>query len=323
MEPDWNRRAVDLIVDGRYADAREVLDAAIQQMPANWTSQRDEGPHFTIACWDQEEFLAFTHRHRHRKLKKPLFWVAASYSRSWYLLGVIASKQQRYEEALVCLDSGLKLEPDHPELWSEKGFVLARLERFEEALACYRRAASVRDWAPDSQVARALRGQGVTLVDLSRLDEAEAALRESQELEPDSETARRELEYIQDLRRKREEIPWFMHSFVAPPTDPLTIGLIAMAEKLPCLAGPMTIGPDNYSRISKAFLERGWAAFEEEFDRIVPRGRSDYVEVKRDLLREPLFSIVAHRNLADAVLGIRTVDEIFDELKRKKPDQPT
>jgi hypothetical protein len=75
-------------------------------------------------------------------------------------------------------------------------------------------AASIRDWAPPSQIARALRGQGVQLVDLDRLDEAEDALRRSMELEPDSETAHNELSYIRDLREKREaekeEIPWFL-----------------------------------------------------------------------------------------------------------------
>jgi hypothetical protein len=58
---------------------------------------------------------------------------------------------------------------------------------------CYARATTARDWAPPSQVARALRGQGVQFVDLERLDEAEAVLRESLELDPDSETARNEL----------------------------------------------------------------------------------------------------------------------------------
>lgn len=61
-------------------------------------------------------------------------------------------------------------------------------------------------------------------MDLGRLDEAEAAAKRSLELEPDSEVARNELEYIADLRRQREEkkkeIPWFMHSLVKPPTDP-------------------------------------------------------------------------------------------------------
>jgi hypothetical protein len=61
-------------------------------------------------------------------------------------------------------------------------------------------------------------------------------------------------------------------------------------------------------------MKSGWAGFEDEFDRIVPRERADYTDVKRDLLREPIFSINAHRNITDAVLGRKTVDEIFDKI---------
>jgi len=81
-------------------------------------------------------------------------------------------------------------------------------------------------------------------------------------LEPDSETAHNELGYIEDLRRKREaekeEIPWFLHSFVNPPTDPLTIRLLALVEDLPSIPGPKTVGSENYSRIFDAFMKRGY-----------------------------------------------------------------
>jgi hypothetical protein len=184
------------------------------------------------------------------------------------------------------------------------------------------RAASVRDWAPSSQIARALRGQGVQLVDLDRLDEAEDALRRSLELEPDSETANNELSYIEDRRRKREaekeEIPWLLHSFVNPPADPLTIRLLALVEGLPSIPGPKTVGSKNYSRIFDAFMKRGRAGFEEEFDHIVPRHRADYANVKRDMLCEPIFSVKAHHYMADAVLGRST----FDEMARQQEQKP-
>jgi tetratricopeptide (TPR) repeat protein len=327
MDPSFNRQADELIVDGRYADARALLEAAIQEMPTGWTPRQENDQFLSIAFWDQEEFLAHSHREiEMKRLTKSIAWVDGSYSRAWYQLAVVASKEGRFENALFCIDCGVELEPDHPELWNEKGYLLDRLKRHQEAFDCYVRAASVRDWAPPSQIARALRGQGVQLVDLDRLDEAEDALRRSLELEPDSETAHNELGYIEDLRRKREaekeEIPWFLHSFVNPPTDPLTIRLLALVEDLPSIPGPKTVGSENYSRVSDAFMKRGWAGFEEEFDRIVPRDRADYADVKRDMLCEPIFSVNAHRNMADAVLGRKTVDEIFDEMARQQEQKP-
>ena len=171
MESSFNRRADELIVDGRYADAQALLEAAIHDMPTGWTSRREDDRSLTIAFWNQEEFLAHSHREIElKRLTKSIFWVDGSYSRAWYQLAVVASKEGRFENAIFCIDCGVELEPDHPELWNEKGYLLGRLKRHQEAFDCYARAASVRDWAPPSQIARALRGQGVQLVDLDRLD---------------------------------------------------------------------------------------------------------------------------------------------------------
>ena len=208
--------------------------------------------------------------------------------------------------------------------------VLGKLKRHEEALQCYIRAATVREWAPATQIARALRGQGVQLVDLERLDEAEAALQESLGLEPDSEIARNELDYIAQLQGQRDEqkkkIPWFLHSFVNPPADPLTIQLIALVEDLPEIPGPKTVGPENYSKILDAFFDCGWAGFEEEFDRIVPRDRPDYEQVKRDLLCEDVFRMKVHRNMARAFLAStgrsdETFEDVMNDIFRKRDDR--
>lgn len=327
MEPTFNRRADELIVNGRYAEAEAMLEMVVQAMPAGWTPRREDDRFLCIAFWGQDEFLAHSHYMTERKeLTKSIAWVDGSYSRAWYQLAVIESEQGLFERALFYIDCGLQLEPDHPELWNEKGYLLGRLNRHQEAFDCYVHAATVRNWAPLGQIARALRGQGVQLVDLERLDEAETALRRSLELEPDSETARNELDYIEDLQRRRkeenEQTPWFLHSFVKPPTDPLTVRLMASVEGLPSIPGPKTVGSENYSQIVDAFVKRGWAGFEEEFDRIVPRDRRDYADVKRDLLCEPLFSMTAHRNLADAVLGKKSAAETFDEMERQQEKKP-
>lgn len=327
MEPGFNRRADHLIVKGRYAEAEAVLDGALQAMPRGWSPIREDDRFFFVAFWSQEEFLAHSHHvNRRNELTKSILWVDYSYSRAWYQLAVVKSKQGLFDRAVFCIDCGLELEADHPELWNEKGYLLGRLNRHQQAFDCYTRAATVRDWAPPSQVARALRGQGVQLIDLDRLDDAEDALRRSLELERDSETAQNELGYIEDLRKKRaaerKQIPWFLHSFVNPPVDPLTVRLLALVEDLPSIPGPKTVGSENYSRILDAFMKRGWVGFEEEFDRVVPRNRPDYADVKRDMLCEPIFKMKAHRNLADAVLGNRAVDEIFDEMEREREKKP-
>ena len=258
MENDFNREASEHLIAGRYAEAEALLESVLQSMPTGWTAKRDDGMFTEIAFWDQEEFLRHSFRNA-KHLEKSIMWINLSFSRAWYQLAVTHSKQGHFEKALFAIDCGLELEGDHPELWNEKGYLLGQLKRHQESLDCYTKAATVRDWAPARQVARALRGQGVQLVDLDRLDEAEAALQRALELEPKSEVARNELAYIADLRAEREakkkELPWFLHSIVNPPTNPLTVRLLALVDGTPSIPGPKTVGSENYSHIADAFNE--------------------------------------------------------------------
>jgi tetratricopeptide (TPR) repeat protein len=199
---NFNNQANSLIVAGHYAEAQSLLESELQRTPAGWKPQKEDDQFLQIAFWDQEEFLAYSHHHRDR-LTKSIIWANASYSNAWYQLALVAVEEEQFDHALFCLDCGLQLEPDHPELWSEKGYVLGRLKRHQEAFECYVRAASVRDWTPASQMARSLRGQGTQLIDLNRLDDGEVALQKSLELEPDNEIAQNELKYIESLRSKQ------------------------------------------------------------------------------------------------------------------------
>ena len=325
MSTDFNKRAEELIAAGRLPEARAMLETAVREMLPDWRPRCDTGKAVVIAFWSLEEFLAFIDNQTEES-DKPTFWTGDSYSRAWYQLAVIAVKGGRFEEALFCLDRGLDLEPDHPELWCEKGYVFGQLKHHPEALDCYVRAASAREWSPRSYMALALRGQGVQLIDLNRLEEAESVLKRSLEYEPDNDGARNELKYIENLRSQRkaaeEQVPWFLSAYVHPPSDPLTVRFLALVADLPSIPGPKTVGSENYSRIFKAFTTRGWPGFEEEFDRIVPRGRPDYADLKRDLLREPLFTAKVHRRLSEAFTGARTVDEICDEIFKEHERKP-
>jgi hypothetical protein len=175
-----------------------------------------------------------------------------------------------------------------------------------------------------------MRGQGVQLVDLERLDEAESALRRSLEFEQDNQLALEELEYVQQLRddqaKRKKQLPWFMRALLEPPTDPLTVQLMALVEGLPSIPGPKTVGPDNYSKIFDAFMQRGWPGFEEEFDRIVPRDRPDYKQVKRDILCEPIFSAEAHRNtsrafMASAGASDETLEDVMNDIFKNRDER--
>ena len=281
----------------KFSDIRLLLGDATHRMPQSWKPIRESAGFVERAFWDISEYLAFGARYQDQRDR--IKWTPGSYSKAWFQLADVAVEEEQLDSALRYVDLGLELEADHPELWNLKGLILNRTKQHEEALTCYRRAAMVREWAPEWQVARAYRGQGATLIDLGRLDEAEAAFLLSQELEPDNDVAKKELDFI----RKTQATARIQNSgstlrFQESPYDPLTIKLRSEVENLEPIPGPKTVGPENYSRILKAFMEHGWPGFEEMFDQIVPQTRPDYVKVKRDLLREPAFGLGTQQNAA-------------------------
>src|SRR5436305_1569216 len=92
----FNGRAEKVILDGHYAEARTLLEAAIQKMPPGWTPRREDGNSLTIAFWYQAEFIAYSFREGER-VTKTIIWAAESYSRAWYQLAIVASKQKHFE----------------------------------------------------------------------------------------------------------------------------------------------------------------------------------------------------------------------------------
>ena len=305
----------------RMRDARELIEQALSSMPPHWKPLEEDDEQVRGAFWDQDEFLAYVGRHRSDN-EKSIFWTTISFSKLWWQLADVNISEGRFDNAVVCVEKGLELEPDHPVLWIERGYIFNRIGRHQEALEAYRTAATVRQGAQPAVIARALRGQGSALIDLRKFSEARNVYDASLELDPENESAHKELEYIDqaltDEKKQAATLPWFLHAIKFPPTDPLTLQLIPLVQGMESIPGPKTVGAENYSAISKAFLASGWAGFEEAFDAVIPRSRADYAEIKRDLLREPIFNPRVHSRMARVVLGESTVDEILEEASRSE-----
>jgi hypothetical protein len=118
-------------------------------------------------------------------------------------------------------------------------------------------------------------------------------------------------------------LPWFLHCVKYPPTDPLTRELLPLVEGLEPVPGPKTIETENYAKVSHAFLDRGWAGFEEAFDAIVPCTRPDYASVKRELLREPIFNPKVHLRMSRILSGETTIKEALEEAARDRTQPKT
>lgn len=121
------------------------------------------------------------------------------------ILGSYYNELDQPTEAVRVLDAGLNLPATdlgayQPALHQERGTALGPLNRHAEQLADF--DAGLRLPSQTDEVkARFMRGRGLALTDLGRLDEAEAAFRDSLKLAPNNPIALGELKYIDGLRK--------------------------------------------------------------------------------------------------------------------------
>ncbi len=198
--PSLLSRTEALIGQKKFAEAKSSLQAFVAGMPAGWKPVTEEGDNLRVAYWDLEHFLACALRERESGNKKRLVWARPSYSKAYYLLAFISLETGRKAEAKQHIDRALELEPDHPLLLCEKGLILQTMSEHEEAVGSFDTALRSKGCVTGPEKARALRGKGVSLIDLGRLDEAEQAFTESLKIAPGNRIALDELEYIRRIR---------------------------------------------------------------------------------------------------------------------------
>lgn len=129
------------------------------------------------------------------------------------LLGSYYVEIRRLDDAVRVLDAGLALPPavpgvsraTVPALSSERATALGTAGRWQDALVAWERTLKLPDLS-DRDRARMLRGRGVVLIELKRLNEAELTFRDALRLEPGNAAAENELAYIAALRSGRAAV---------------------------------------------------------------------------------------------------------------------
>jgi len=81
--------------------------------------------------------------------------------------GVALGNLGKFDEAIVCFDRALEINPEYAEAWYNKGFALGNLGKFDEAIVCYDRALEI-----NPEYAEAWNNKGVALDELGKFDEA-------------------------------------------------------------------------------------------------------------------------------------------------------
>jgi len=127
-------------------------------------------------------------------------WAMAYWARSYAL-----TEMNRTTEAEADLRRALALSPLDSQYKNELAYLIMRRGEISESLALYQEAETYAEMTSPYPVdikCAALRGQGYDLVELHRLDEAEAAYKKCMALVPDEPKSKAELGYIAEQRKK-------------------------------------------------------------------------------------------------------------------------
>lgn len=114
----------------------------------------------------------------------------------------------KIDESMVYINKAIAMSPFNSQYLSELGHLYQTQRKFDQALKAFQQSEDAAEkWSPEpikkDELARAKRGVGYNLIELHRLDEAEAKFKECLELNPADKGALNELAYIDSLRKQK------------------------------------------------------------------------------------------------------------------------
>ena len=141
------------------------------------------------------------------KLKPPVSSVVIgpAWAMAYWARGYAYNEMASYDAAIVELRKALALAPNDAQYQVELAYAYQQKHDWQPSLALFQSAldyAEITASDVPEMKCKALRGQGYDLVELHRLDEAEAAYHACLKLKPNEPKSLGELEYIRQVRKK-------------------------------------------------------------------------------------------------------------------------
>jgi tetratricopeptide (TPR) repeat protein len=230
---------------------------------------------------------------RAERLARAICAAKADHFDALHLIAVIASRQQRFEDALAGYERALAVRPDHADALYNRGATLYELKRFDEALASYERALALR---PDH--AEAHYSRGLTLRALNRLEEALTSFERAVALRPNVEALRQRGLALKALERFDEALVSYDRALALRPDHAQALNnrgvvlrqLYRFDAALASYARALALAPDyaeaHYNaahvRLLTGDLAGGWRQYEW-------RWRTPSLELKPRAFAQPLW----------------------------------
>ncbi|WP_417396852.1 tetratricopeptide repeat protein [Gimesia chilikensis] len=193
--------ALEALTAGKLQQGERLLQEVVANTPETYENEEADGEGVAIKFWSMNEFMQYVSWMQDHGTERAVKWIGNAYPRAYYYLGFLCVKQQQYAQAIEYLDKGRSLEPENPKFLFEKAQALIHLGNKEGALALYDQVVETGPHVSQAELAMARRGRGFVLIEMGKLDDAEAAFHASLELDPESEIALSELKYIAHLRQ--------------------------------------------------------------------------------------------------------------------------
>jgi tetratricopeptide (TPR) repeat protein len=133
--------------------------------------------------------------------------VSGAWADALQLKGFALVELHRTDDAKAAFNEAIALAPLYPAPWSELGNIYQTEKNWPEATKAYEQAENGAELVEDKDAGRpfyrrALRGQAFVLTEQGRLDESEALYRKCLAIDAEDSGAKRELDYIAELRAK-------------------------------------------------------------------------------------------------------------------------
>lgn len=192
--------ALEALARGDLGPAESLLLSVIANTPHVYANSLEAEDGLSIKFWGQQEFIHYVMWQQKQGSPRGVTWLKNAYPRAHYYMGFLCVKRKQFERAVQFLDKGMALEPTNPKFKFEKAQALLHCGRKAESLALYDEVNAIGPHVSARDLAIAQRGRGFALIEMGRLDEAEAAFHASLEIEPGNKVALHELAYIDHLR---------------------------------------------------------------------------------------------------------------------------
>jgi len=194
--------AAKLLQQGKPAEAIDGIDKVI----AHFEALRKDKTDVAYCARSPAESLVYLAEASKNNTATTVY--GSAWCDAYFLRGYALIELGRAGEARAALERAVQLAPREAHYRSELAELYARQKNWNDALAAFDASAkvaeeSVEQERKNAELGRALRGKGFVLVELGRLDEAEAVYRRCLALDPADKKAMNELRYVQQRRQKQ------------------------------------------------------------------------------------------------------------------------